>query len=202
MKMNSKETRNPLLCLSVVLVLPAIAACSSSSTSVPAAPSVSQDPREYATCADNDLNYKGLPCFDLPLGISLGKFRELVASRSAITEESTKFPSILRKYSIKSFPGAPMVWNASAHFVLDGDCYRLYTIDGFSSETTDNWVRYFSKKFGRPRKEGIACIWSKAGTKLRVLDGDQPLISFTHDKFVEVSSEKMADAMDRGDYVH
>lgn len=188
----------------LLLAMQALFACSSSDSSVPAV-SVSQetrDPREFAKCADDRRKYKGINCFSVPLGISLGKFRELVAGQSSISEVPTKFPSVLHKYAIQPFPGSPMQWNASAHFVIDGDCFRLYTIDGFSTESTDAWVQYFSKKFGRPRKEGVAYIWSKAGTKLRVLDGDQPLISFTHDKFVDVSSEKMADAMDRGEYVH
>lgn len=178
-----------------------LSGCSSADTTEPVA-SVSHDPREFAKCTDDDREYNGISCFAVPLGSSLGKFRELVTSQSTLSEEPTKFPNVLRKYSINSFPGAPMPWNASAHFVLDVDCYRLYTIDGFSSESTGEWVRYFSKKFGRPRKDGLASIWSKAGTKLRVLDGDQPLISFTHDKLIELSSEKMAEAMDRGDYVH
>lgn len=201
--MNPKEMSKQLPCLVLLLAVFGLSGCFSPEDSTPTATSsISQDPRDYATCADDDMKYKGLSCFGIPLGISLGKFREIVGNQSNIDEQPTKFPSILRKFSIQPFPGSPMSWNASAHFVLDADCYRLYTIDGFSTDSTAEWVRYFSKEFGKPRREGIACIWTKAGTKLRVLDGDQPMISFTHDKFVDLSSERMAEAMDRGDYAH
>lgn len=203
--MNHNGKRKQLLCLALLVSVSSLAACSSSDTtsSEPTGTgAISQDPRDYATCADDNIKYKGISCFGVPLGISLGKFREILASQSAISEQPTKFPSILRKYSIRSFPDSSIPWSAAAHFVIDEDCYRLYTIDGFSTKSTEELVQYFSKKHGRPRREGIAYIWSKNGTKLRVLEGDQPLISFTHDKFVDLSSEKMAEAMERGDYLH
>lgn len=189
----------------LILAMQVLSACSSpSSLPEASAPptSASVDPREHAKCADDNRKYNGISCFNMPLGISLGKFREIIGTKSTITEEATKFPNILRKYSIHPFPGAPIQWDASAHFVIDGNCYRLYKIDGFSSNSTSELIQYFSKKFGRPKQEGLACIWGKAGTTLRILDGDQPLISFTHDKLIDLSSEKMADAMDRGDYIH
>lgn len=193
--------KNLLAVALISLTALSFSGCSSQSTSHGSLElsSAAVDPRESAKCDEDDRPYKGISCFDVRLGISLARFRELVEKKETISQMPTKFPSILRKYSIESFPGSPMPWSASAHFLLDQDCYRLYTVDGFSPEPTSKWVEYFSKSFGRPVKDGLAYTWSRGGTKLRVLDGDQPLISFTHDELIEESSAKMAEVMARGE---
>lgn len=160
------------------------------------------DPRETNACAQDELKYAGLDCFGVPMGISLSYFSDKCSGKYALVEQGTKFPNILKKYALEAIAPQEISWKPLAHFVVDENAFRLYTIDGFSDESMSGLVQYFRKKFGIPKKDGLAFVWSRGGTKLRVIDGDRPLISFTHDKLIELSSEKMADAMDRGDYVH
>jgi len=176
--------------------------CSSGSTIDSASPA--NNSHESSRSNADDLKYSGFKCGEVRLGSSLPAFREQIGKRNSIVQLDTKYPKILRKYSVNLEPPVTGIhWKPSVKFVDDGSAFRLYEIEGLVSSSTGNIVRKLSGKYGKSKKEGLAHIWTKGGTKIRLIQGgDQPLLSFTHDELIDLSSAKMSEAIDRGDYVH
>lgn len=159
---------------------------------------------ESSRAKADDHKYSGFKCGTVRLGSSLPAFREQVGDGASIVQQDTKYPKFLRKYSVNLEPPVTGIqWKPSVKFVDDGSAFRLYEIEGLVLSSTGNTVRKLSAKYGKSKKEGLAHIWTKGGTKIRLIQGvDQPLLSFTHDELIDLSSAKMSEAIDRGDYVH
>lgn len=152
---------------------------------------------EYARSRFDRLRYQGFKCGNIPLGISLPRFRELV--HGPLIEEQTKFPIFLRKYSAEILPPVQgLAWKPVAKFVDDGTAYRLYTIEGLVENSPPDVVDKLSLLFGESSEEGFMHSWTRGGTKVRLIDANsQVLLSFTDDKLIDLSSKKMGEQLDQ-----
>lgn len=151
---------------------------------------------EYAHSKFDNQKYLGIRCGEIMLGTSLAKFKDEIDCFPVA--EETKFPSFLKKYSTSVAPPIPgMSWSPVVKFVDDGLAYRLYTVEGLVTEAPQDLVQRLCSKYGKYKLEGFAHVWAKGGTKLRLIEAnDQVLLSFTDDKLIDLSTQKMSEQLD------
>lgn len=188
-----------------------LSACSSSSIDTPPNTSATTEPtidpqKELATVPEDTARYRGFKCGDFRLGVSFAQFKKEAGKRKiTMTEVQTNYPGLLRKFDISLAPPVKgMEWTPVAKFVDDGSAYRLYEIEGNIRSSDGSIVRKLSQKLGPSTFRGITYKWVKRGTNVRLMQdsGRDALLSFTDDKTADVAGEKMAEAVDSGNYRH
>lgn len=145
--------------------------------------------------------YKKFPCGPFQLGASLESVRETFRAKGypALVEVDTRYPGILKKFSAPNIPTViPNIsWNPEFTFVAEGNTYYLEKIEGTILEKYDIAIPILKKRYGAGYYEGTAYKWAKSGSKIRLIDGlsGDSFLSFTDDRLIEISSQKMVDSL-------